>query len=157
LFFVGCHGYMSNRAYGNATSAQFRDELTLASGMNMTRFFDDWVFTQGFPHFSIDSVVYSPGGLDHYTVYTRQRTKGNASHIYSMPVDITFSNGLQNDTTVTIVIDSATNVFHIDLIGMFDFIALDRGEKISDAISDYERPVTAAGTIAFPETNVTLI
>ena len=156
LFFAGCQGYMNNQAYGNATSADFRDELTLASGINMTRFFDDWIFTPGFPHFSIDSVVYAPGGLDHYWVYTRQRTKGNASHLYSMPVDVTFSDGV-NDTTVSVLIDSVTNVFHIPLIGVFDFIALDRNEKMSDAISDYERPVTAAGSVAFPETNVTLI
>ncbi len=156
LFFIGCHGYMSNRAYGNATSAQFRDELTLASGVNMTRFFDDWIFTPGFPHFSIDSVVHVSASLDHYWVYTRQKTKGNLNHLYSMPVDITFSNGV-NDTTVTVVIDSATNVFHIALNGAFDFIAMDRSEKISDAISDYEKAITAAGSIAFPETNVTLI
>lgn len=157
LFYVGCHGYMTNLSHSNATSAQFRDELALASGINMTRFFDDWIFTPGFPHFSIDSVVHVSAALDHYWIYTRQKSKGNAAHIYGMPVDITFSNGTQNDTTVTVVIDSATNVFQIALIGMFDFIALDRGEKVSDAISDYERSITAAGSIAFPETNVTLI
>src|SRR5258706_1329417 len=157
LFFIGCHGYMSNRAYSNATSAQFRDELTLASGINMTRFFDDWILTPGFPHFSIDSVVHVSAAQDHYWIYTRQKTKGNASHLYSMPVDITFSNGVVNDTTVSVVIDSATNVFHIALVGAFDFIALDRNEKISDAISDYERAITSTGSVLFPETNVTLI
>lgn len=156
LFFAGCRGYMNNRAYGNATSADFRDELALASGLNVTRFFDDWIFTPGFPHFSIDSVVYIPGGQDHYWVYTRQKTKGNAAHLYSMPVDITFSDGV-NDTTVSVLIDSLTNVFHCALIGVFDFIALDRGEKVSDAVSDYERAITIAGSVAFPETNVTLI
>jgi hypothetical protein len=155
LFFTGCRGYMANRAYGNATSTQLRDEMALASGMNLTRFFDDWVLTPGFPHFSIDSVVYFPGGLDHYFVYTRQRSKGNPGHIYSMPVDITFSDGI-TDTTVSIVIDSATNMFHIPLIGVFDFIALDRNEKVSDAISDYEKNITTTGINAFPETNVSL-
>ena len=156
LFSVGCKGYMSNRAYGNAMSAQFRDELALASGMNMTRFFDDWIFPPGFPQFSIDSVVHVSAALDHYWVYTRQKTKGNAAHLYSMPVDITFSNGTQNDTTVSVLIDSVTNVFHISLIGDFDFIALDRNEKVSDAISDYERAITSTGSVTFPETNVTL-
>ena len=49
--------------------------------------------------------------------------------IYAMPVDITFSDGV-SDTTVTVVIDSATQVFHIPLIGVFTWTALDRGEKI---------------------------
>lgn len=156
LFFTGCRGYMNNRAFGNANSSQLRDEMTAATGVNLTDFFDDWVFTPGFPHFSIDSVVYFPGGLDHYFVYTRQRSKGNSSHIYNISVDITFSNGIINDTTVTIVIDSATNVFHIPLIGVFDFISLERNEKVSDAITDYEKNITATGINSFPETGVSL-
>ncbi|MBK7855380.1 MAG: hypothetical protein IPJ79_11190 [Bacteroidetes bacterium] len=123
----------------------------------MTRFFDDWISTPGFPHFSIDSVVYIPGGLDHYYVYTKQKTKGNNNHIYQMPVEITFSNGINPDTTVTVVIDSATNMFHIPLVFWpAIWIALDRKEKISDAISDFERTVTTTGTVTMPETNTQL-
>ncbi|MBK8846432.1 MAG: hypothetical protein IPO27_07785 [Bacteroidetes bacterium] len=127
LFKIGAKYYFNNRAYGNASSADFRDDLTTATGVDMTRFFNDWVFTPGFPHFSIDSVVFVPGGLDHYFVYTRQRSKGN-NHIYNMPVDITLSNGV-DDTTYTIVIDSATNSFHIATLGVFDHFMLDLNEK----------------------------
>lgn len=157
LFFEGCKDYHDNRSYGNASSNDLRDELTTSSGINMTRFFDDWISTPGFPHFSIDSVVYVPGGLDHYYVYTRQKSKGNNNHIYQMPVDITFSNGLQPDTTVTVVIDSAFNVFHIPLAFYpATWIALDRKEKISDAISDFERTVTTTGIVTMSETNTQL-
>jgi hypothetical protein len=155
LFFAGSKFYMNQFAYGNATSYDLRDALTTGSGLDMTRFFDDWIFTSGFPHFSIDSVVYVPAGLDHYYVYTRQRSRGNAGHIYKMPVDITFSDGV-NDTTVSVVIDSATNVFHIPLVGIFTWIALDRGEKISDAIVDNEKIITTTGSQVISETNVTL-
>ncbi len=155
LFFAGCKYYLNQNAYSHANSYQLRDDLTTASGINMNRFFDDWIFTQGFPHFSIDSVVYVPGGLDHYWIYTRQRTKGNSNHIYKMPVEITFSNGVM-DTTVSVVIDSATNVFQMPLIGVYDFIAIDRNEKISDAITDYEKSISTTGTHYFPETNATI-
>ncbi|MEO5570038.1 MAG: M1 family aminopeptidase [Bacteroidia bacterium] len=154
LFFAGSKYYMNQFAYGNADSYDLRDALTAGTGVDMTRFFDDWVFTPGFPHFSIDSVVYVPGGLDHYFVYTRQRSRGNPNHIYSIPVDITFSNGLM-DTTVTIQIDSATQMFHIPLVGVFDWVALDRSEKISDANVDYEKTATIGANVLI-ETNVTL-
>lgn len=155
LFFAGCRYYMNQHAYANANSYQLRDDLTASSGINMNRFFDDWVFTEGFPHFSIDSVEYLPAGVfDHYWVHTRQRTKGN-NHLYEMPVEITLSDGV-SDTTVKVVIDSATNVFHIPVFGVFNFIALDRREKISDAITDFEKIITATGVSQFPETNVSL-
>ncbi len=157
LFFNGCQFHLNAQAYGNSNSYQLRDNLSSSSGISMNRFFDDWIFSPGFPHFSIDSVVYVPGGLDHYFVYTRQKTKGNGNHIYAQPVEITFSNGFNPDTTVTILIDSATNMFHIPLIiGNATWVALDRNEKISDAISDYEKQITAAGLVNMPETNVTL-
>lgn len=157
LFFQGCRDDHTNLAYGNASSSDLKNELTASSGINMTRFFDDWISTPGFPHFSIDSVVYIPGGLDHYYVYTKQKTKGNNNHIYQMPVEITFSNGINPDTTVTVVIDSATNMFHIPLVFWpAIWIALDRKEKISDAISDFERTITTTGTVTMPETNTQL-
>ncbi|MEP7170787.1 MAG: M1 family aminopeptidase, partial [Bacteroidota bacterium] len=155
LFFAGSHQYINQFAYGNADSYDLRDALTAGSGINMTRFFDDWVFTPGFPHFSIDSVVYIAGGLDHYYVYTRERSRGNANHIYSMPVEITFANDFM-DTTVTIQIDSATQMFHIPLVGVFNWIALDRNEKISDANVDFEKIIITTGTNVMTETNVTL-
>lgn len=154
-FYAGCKYYMNNRAYSDASSADLRDDLTAGGGVNMNDFFAGWIFTPGNPHFSIDSVQYIPGGLDHYWVYTRQRAKGNPGFIYKMPVEITFSDGV-NDTTVTVVIDSATNVFHIPLIGVFNWIAIDRNEKVSDAISDIEKTITATGNVTMDETNVVL-
>ncbi len=154
-FFQGCQHYMNNRAYGNASSADLRDDLTAGSGVDMTRFFDDWIFTPGWPHFSIDSVVYWPGGLDHYFVYTRQRSRGN-NHIYEVPVEISLSNGT-TDTFHTVVIDSATNMFHIATLGVFDWFAIDRAGKVSDAIVDREISVTGPGTKIMNDVYVTLV
>ncbi len=153
-FFNGCRQYMTNHAYGNATSNDLRDDLASASGISMTRFFDDWISTPGFPHFSIDSVVYIPGGLDHYFVYVRQRSKGN-NHIYSMPVEINFTNGII-DTTLTVLIDSATQMFHCAIVMNAEMITLDRNEKISDATTDFERWVKTVANITLPETNFVL-
>jgi Peptidase family M1 domain/Peptidase M1 N-terminal domain/Secretion system C-terminal sorting domain len=153
-FFNGSQAYMNNYAYSHANSGNLRDELTASSGINMTRFFDDWIFTPGFPHFSIDSVVYFPGGLDHYYIYTRQRSKGN-NHLYEMPIEITFTNGV-TDTTVRVVIDSATNVFHIPIYFYALAIYLDRDGKVSDARVSNEKVISATGVQTLPETNVSL-
>lgn len=153
-FFAGTRHYMNTNAYHHATSADLRDALTAGSGTNMNTFFDDWIFTPGFPHFSIDSAIVVPGGLDHVFLYTRQRSKGN-NHIYNMKVEVNFSNGII-DSTVTIVIDSVTNSYHIPLYFMPTWISLDRFEKVSDAISSNEKTITATGSQIIPETNVTL-
>jgi aminopeptidase N len=153
-FYVGSQAYMNNRAYSHASSYDLRDELTNGSGVDMTRFFDDWIFTPGFPHFSIDSVVYIPGGLDHYFVYTRQRNKGN-NHLYEMPIELNFTDGV-TDTTVRVVIDSTTNMFHVPLYFYATNVFLDRYGKVSDARVSNEKIITATGNQTINETGVTL-
>ncbi len=153
-FFAGSQTYMNNKAYSHANSAGLKDELTAGSGINMNRFFDDWIYTPGFPHFSIDSVLHVPGGLDHMYVYTRQRSVGN-NNLYEMPIEVNFSNGI-TDTSVTVVIDSLTNLFHIPLYFLPEWTTIDRNEKVSDAISSNEKLITATGTLLIAETNVTL-
>ncbi len=153
-FFTGCKAYMNNKAYNSATSFDLRDELTNSSGINMNRFFDDWILTPGFPHFAIDSVVHVPGGLDHMYVYTRQKTKGN-NHLYAMPVEVNFTDGV-NDTTFTVTIDSVTNMFHMAIYFAPLWTTLDRREHVSDAIASNEKTIISTGINPFPETNVTL-
>ena len=156
-FFAGTRKYMDDHAYQSASSFDLRDAMSAGSGINMNRFFQDWVFTPGFPHFSIDSVVYVPGGLDHYYVYTRQRTKGNQSHLYEMPVEINFSNGNGTpDTTLRVVIDSLTNVFHFPLYNTFSMVTLDRYGKVCDARVGNEKTVTNTGTQPVPETSFSM-
>ncbi|MBL7925998.1 MAG: T9SS type A sorting domain-containing protein [Bacteroidia bacterium] len=153
-FFNGCKYHLNTLAYNHSNSYNLRDNLTQSSGINMQRFFDDWVFTPGFPHFSIDSVQTSNSGSINYQLYLRQRSKGN-NHIYKMPVDLRFTDGI-NDTTVTVICDSNLNTFTVVLPFNATWIAVDRAEKISDAISDFEVNVNNTGAVLMPETNVKL-
>lgn len=151
LYSAGCTYYMNNRGDGSANSYNLRDDITTATGVNMNTFFDDWVFTPGFPQFSIDSVQENSG---QYTIYTKQKSRGN-THTYSMPVELTFSDGI-SDTTLKVLIDQPTNVFTINLPQHYEWIAIDRNDHMADAVSDYERKIIATGGASFPETNVTL-
>lgn len=154
-FFNGCGHYMNNRAFANANSFQLRDDLATSSSQNLNNFFDDWIFTEGFPHFSIDSVEEYIGAFNHYYIHTRQRSKGN-NHLYKTNVDITLSDGI-NDTTVTVLIDSAANVFHV-LMWQFQptWFSIDRWEQLSDATTDYEILIDTTGIVPMPETSTSI-
>ena len=154
-FFAACKYHLNQRAFNSSNSFQFRDNLTASSGINMNRFFDDWVFTEGFPHFSIDSVTYVPAALNHYYIHVRQRSKGN-NHLYQMPIEISLNDGII-DTTFTFIMDSVTQTFHCAVVFNPTWFAIDRGEKISDAISDIEKEITVTGNVPMPETNVKLV
>lgn len=152
LFFAACKYHLNKRAYNNSNSIQLRDDFTSATGIDMTRFFDDWIFTAGFPHFSIDSVI--PVGSNQYAVYIRQRSKGS-NRIYKMPVEINFTDG-KKTKTVTVVSDSLTQSYLLSIPFKPTWISIDRDEKISDAISDCEKQITTTGNVDMPNTNVKL-
>ncbi len=149
-FFNACKYQQSTRAYNSSNSYQFRDNINLSSGINVDRFFDDWIFTEGFPHFSIDSVTEYIGAFNHYFIHCRQRSKGN-NHQYKMSFELNLTDGV-NDTTVTIEMDSMTQTFHVALLFTPLWISLDRNEKLSDARVSYDNPATTTGAHLFPET-----
>jgi aminopeptidase N len=154
-FFQGCKDYMNTFAFGTANSYDLRDALTASSGINMDRFFDDWVFNPGFPHFSIDSVKSVPNsGSYDVTVYTRQRRKGT-TRSYRMNVECNFTNGVK-DTTALLDIDTTLNAFQFRLSFDPAWVSLDRDEKMSDAVTDYERKIVSLGNQTMPETYVAL-
>ncbi len=57
LFFPAVKSYLSAFSENNASTEQLRDHLSNHSGIDLTDFFDNYVFHGGFPQYSIDSVV----------------------------------------------------------------------------------------------------
>jgi hypothetical protein len=161
LFFVGCKNYMNSRQYGNANSYQLRDDLTNSTNVNVNRFFDDWVFTPGFPHFSIDSIAKTSNGNNwNYQIYTKQKSKGN-NHIYEMPVKITAYDYLNNsDTTVTVLINQQTQSFTISNSHLFDEFYVDVNDEMADAQIDLRKmitgPITSNTAVSFSEANISV-
>ena len=77
LFFDAVKGYLEEFAYNSASSFDMRDFFTNRTGIDMTDFFDAWVFTAGTPHFSIDSFAIQQNGANFdVDIYSKQRYKG---------------------------------------------------------------------------------
>lgn len=91
VFFETVRAYLQEYSYKNATSYQFRDFISQHTGVDMTPFFDAWVFTKGFLHFSIDSTHTVANG-DNYdvTVYVRQKLLERETFADNNRVEIAF-------------------------------------------------------------------
>ena len=55
VFFQGMKNYLTdpNLAYGYALTPDFISKMESASGMDLTEFFDDWIYNQGHPSYSL--------------------------------------------------------------------------------------------------------
>jgi len=153
LFFGGIKAYLQQYGYNYASSYDLRDFLTTYSGIDMVPFFDAWVFSPGFPHFSIDSAVsvQSGNGYD-VTVYVRQKLRGTTQYYNMNHLGISFMSSNWQTITDTIVFSgiSGSKTFHIPYSPTE--IMADLEEKISDATTDVAKTLHSIGEYEYQQT-----
>lgn len=156
LFFSSVKAMNSAFAFQDITSIQMRDFLSANTGVDLTDFFDFWVFSPGFTHFSVDSIKTVPNGNTFdVTVYARQKLKGASQFANSNRVDITFfdNNWDKLKKTVTFSGQSGNTTFNIPFQPVAAFLDLE--EKIADATVDNYKIIKNAGTFAYDQTYFT--
>ncbi len=90
-FLNGIRHYLETYSFGAATSEQLRDALTEATGIDMTGFFDTYVFCGGMPHYDVGIGQISPNGSQ-YDVEVRMtyQHKGPSHVGHDNRVEVTF-------------------------------------------------------------------
>jgi len=86
-FFAGVSNYLNDPAlsYGYAHTSDLKAHLEAASGLNLTEFFDDWYYGQGYPIYNVS--VYQ-SSMDSVTVRLNQSTSHSSVSFFEMPVPI---------------------------------------------------------------------
>ncbi len=136
-FNTGLKSITSNYQYKSINSIQFRDELNNSTGKNLNNFFDNWIFNEGFPHFSIDSIKSQPaGGNFNVTVYIKQKLKGAPTYFSNIPLQIAFYNNNWNKTVDTILVSGQFSTFNFTLPYNPIFTCLNENFGINQAITD---------------------
>ena len=105
-FFQGLRNYLSdtNLAYGYAQTSDLQTHLEAVYGSSLTEFFNDWIYRQGYPTYTITAQNIG-GGQARFVV---NQTQSNLSvTFFEMPVPIRIfgSGGQQQD----IVLNNTTN------------------------------------------------
>ncbi|MBI2967447.1 MAG: T9SS type A sorting domain-containing protein [Bacteroidetes bacterium] len=147
LFFAGLRSFFNAFQFTDVNSFKFRDHMTAATGVDMTGFFNGWVFNPGFPHFSVDSVVSTEinPGIFSVTVHMKQRLTSAPAIFADVPIDITFKNNLWSDVTYRRIMNGATDIENFTLGFNPLLVTLDRDEWISDAITSESRVIRNTG------------
>lgn len=161
LFFSCVKDYLDTFAFKNASTAQFRDFLSQCSGINLTDFFEDWAYSPGFAHFSIDSVysAFLPNSNVFNRIHIRQRLY-EAPHYYNnVPLWITFFDNELNPHSEQITVSGGCTSATVVLPFYPVYAAVDWDEKLCDATTDEHRIINTTGIQTFTtekaEVNVT--
>src|SRR5690606_11336085 len=87
VFFQAIENYLAdpNLAFKYATTADLKTHLEAASGQDLGEFFNDWVYNQGYPTYSVTMVNSTPGQVQ----ITLNQTQSHPSvSFFEMPVPL---------------------------------------------------------------------
>jgi len=165
-FYAGVKSYLadSNLAYAYAKTPDLQAHLERASDFDLTEFFADWVYNQGYPSYKLD--VSAP--VNGQVVVTLNQTQSDTSvSFFEMPVPIRFYSATgavyntvventQNNQRFTITVPFGID--RADVNADFDLITGENTTTLStntfnviDAVTLYPNPATNQLNIHLPE------
>lgn len=151
VFFEAIRNYLQQFAFSHASSYDIRDFLSSETGVDLTGFFNNWVFTAGTPHYSIDSMRVIPEGSTYKThLYLKQKHKGinhtGSGHVFEVTLK-----GTQGQLfTDTVHLDAAVG-HSVKTLNFQPVLALtDLYDKTADATTDLDGWLTTTGEKTFP-------
>jgi len=158
LFYDAMSAYLNHYAWQSVSSYDMRDFISDYTGIDMTGFFDAWVFTPGTPHFSIDSTKVTEGDASFMVdIYLKQKFKGADFLADDNVLEITFVDENFNFQSDTVHFSGETghSVKYISFHPQAVF--LDLFERINDATTDNYHFFTEPETYSFPDAYFALI
>ena len=164
-FFQGLKNYLSdsNLAYGYALTTDFKGHMEAVYGNSLTEFFNDWIYNQGYPTYTISAQNWSTGQAK---VTVSQIQSDPSVSFFEMPLPIRFTGA--GGQTYDTILDNTTNnqqfivpvPFSItgvqfdpkkDIISKNNVVTLSNdGFELDKAIAIYPNPVTDQLHIQMP-------
>ncbi|HWB63478.1 MAG TPA: M1 family aminopeptidase [Chitinophagales bacterium] len=152
LFFHCLKNYLSLYSGNNGSITILSTFLSQCSNINLTDYFNDWVLSPGFTHFSIEKTIIQPLGNSEVKaeVFIRQRLS-HADHFYNnVPVVVSYFDANRNrfDEVVNV---SGQCSYHEHTFSNFTpvYIALDYDRHLQDAITDEWKVIVDTGTYIY--------
>ncbi len=158
-FFAGLKYALVQKSYKTMNSDEFRQLLETSSGQTLVGFFNRWVFSGGWPHFSIDSIKYTPQGGGSYmaNIHLKQKLTGCNVYYNNVPLEITFFDNGWNKTVKKVMMFNPVQSFTANLPFNPVYAAINFDSKISDAVSSDFKTIKAVGSFPYTLGKVNLI
>ena len=155
LFFLGLKTIIANNKFKTLNASQYRDWMNSVSGINVTDFFDDWIFQPGYPEFAIDSIVAIPDGANFdITVYSKQKLRSATHLANNVPIQIMFRNNLFEYYSDKVTLSGLTQVSTVQDVPFIPDVAyFNDNEKISEAVTAQQGLFTSTGIKTYTNAN----
>jgi len=128
-FFDILADYRSAYAFSAATTDEFAAVASATSGVDLTGFFDQWVYQPGAPAYQYGWQVVNVAGQDYLLASISQTQGGSYPNVFTMPVDLVATIG-GSDEAVTVTNDARDEWFVVPTGGSVTALQFDPNEWI---------------------------
>ncbi len=116
LFKQGMRSILENYRYSHIDAEQFEKQLEDNTGLDLTCFFNDWIYAPGFCAFEIDSVSTTVEGNEYKSKVFIEQKLYHAPHFYcNVPLEISFYNDEGKKETRTVLVSDQYSAHEIIL------------------------------------------
>ncbi|MEO1516209.1 MAG: M1 family aminopeptidase [Bacteroidota bacterium] len=116
LFRVGQQAMLNEYAFSAVDAKQYQDLLSNATGLDMSDYFNAWIFNPGYAAYEIDSVQLAEDGMDYIaTVYIEQKLRAAPNYHRNAPLELTFVGENWEEMTVEVMTDGQQSVAEVRL------------------------------------------
>jgi len=155
LFYPAVKHYLQKFAFSTASTQDFQLALEESSGINLTDFFDFWVYSKGFNFYEIENYTVSPNG-DNFevTVKINQRTSNADTIANHSKIEVYFMDNNFNTISKQINFYGIAGKATFTLPFEPQIVMLDLYEHITDATIDKYSFIIEENNYVFDESFV---
>lgn len=141
LFFRALHAYLT-RYHAQATStADLVHTLEAATGRELARFFTEWVFMAGSPHYVV-TAQYNPSERIEVMTIAQTQQGEDVPQVFAMPLELAFYGAHGQSKQLQVIDDRRSQHFRIPLDFAPDWVDFDP-EDVVEKTLDFPQPGTA--------------
>jgi hypothetical protein len=138
LFFQSLRTYLNDFADSVGSASEFKASIESTTGMNLSSFFNEWYYGEGFPKYS---TRWNSIGNDLLLEISHTASKPSVTTTFTNPIEILFTRSSGGDTTIRFDINSNLDQFYIANIGSvtgigeidpFNWIINNTGTNVND-------------------------
>lgn len=156
-FFKAVESFLTANKFKDVASEDLKNHFQQHTNRDLTAFFDNWVYSPGFPDFQILGYTTKKDGAGYINAITiGQRLRFAPKFFSKVPMDITFYGKDFQTKTYTIELNSERQTSNLITDFVPVYAALDMHKKISDAVTDHFIVVQDTGAIDFADAMMTM-
>jgi hypothetical protein len=157
LFYKGLKDVLEAYSFDDVSSEEFRDKMNEDANIDMTDFFDDWIFQPGFIALRIDSFEIISTNPVSVEVHVSQHVKAKQNLYSNVPFEITAISENKEVEHFAFTLNSANASFTINPSFEPQMITCDLNEKITQALTSDSLTVTSTGAKILGHTDIEMV